>query len=305
MPENGVRDTRSQCPLQIFMCDDDGIISTGSAFFYACNDDWFFITNWHNVSGRHFLTKEKLSPSGRAPTYIKAKFSKYVSRGDRPEDNKFTVAAQRIDIYNEYNPVWFEHPVLGSSCDVVAIPMSRPTDCPDFMHNAANLIDKTRIPVEPGGTVFIIGFPQSLSVGFGLPIWKSGYIASEPYYPVTINGKLSDIGGMQGGIQLPAFYIDSQTRAGMSGSPVFASYVGAWDTKNPYGPLNFDAPDFWNKDDVILGGKAIEFVGCYSGRIGSKEDEASLGLCWKTEVIETICNSRKLGSHPQIDGGSP
>lgn len=300
MPEKGVRSTYSQCPFQIYLCDDEGTISTGSAFFYAVENEWFLITNWHNFSGRHFLTKEPLSSPGRFPTYIKAKLSSYVvtSKG------QFTTLAQRVDIYKDYEPVWFEHPTLGSTCDVVALPMQRPERCPDFMHNAANLVSRIRIPIKPGCAAFIIGFPRSISVGFGLPLWKAGYIASEPFYDVTIGGELSEIAGMGGGAQLPAFFIDSQTREGMSGAPVFASYTGNWDSSNPYEAPDTESPGFWQRDDVMLGENRMEFIGCYSGRIGKSEEGAALGLCWREDTIKAICLGKRKGSHPQINSGA-
>lgn len=273
------------------MWDEQGVISTGTAFYYVLDEEWFLVTNWHNLTGRHAFTKRALSRPLRVPEYLKAKFATlYGGTG------AFTTTAQRVDIYEGSQPMWFEHPELSSTCDVIALPLDRPPNCPPYMHNAANMISSTRIPVEPGCTVFIVGFPMSINVGIGLPIWKSGYIASEPYYDVTIGGDISDLGGLQGGLRVPAFFIDSQTRSGMSGSPVFASYTGAWDTRDPYGPLKFDDPDFWNRDDVVLGGTAKEFVGCYSARIADKEQGAALGLCWRKDVIDLICSSRLPGS---------
>lgn len=294
MPQNGVRSTYSQCPFQLLMYDDQGLISTGTAFFYSINNDWFLITNWHNISGKHFITKQPLSNS-RFPTYLKAKISSYVF-----DQNGFIPFAQKIDIYKEYQPVWYQHPNLGSDCDVIAIPLNKPLFCPEFMHNAANLISSIKIPVKPGNTAFIIGFPKSLSIGFGLPLWKSGYIASEPYYPVTIGGEVSEIGGLKNGKELPAFYIDSQTREGMSGSPVFASYIGNWDLNDPYEPINPNDPNFYQRDDVALGENRMEFVGCYSGRIGLAEEGAALGLCWTVDTINEICNSKVIGDHPHV-----
>lgn len=295
MPEDGIRSTYSQCPFQILMYDEHGMAATGTAFFYELNDDWFLITNWHNFSGRSFTTNEHLTESRREPTHIKAKFATYVS-----PSGQFTTVAKRIDIYREFEPLWLEHPELSSRCDVVALPIDRPHDCPPSMHNAANAISTDRIPVEPGGTVFIIGFPSSISVYIGLPLWKSGYIASEPYYDVIIGGSISEVGGLLGGFKAPAFFIDSQTREGMSGSPVFASYTGNWDSQDPYGGIPFDSPDFWKRSDVFLGSTGREFVGCYSGRIGDGEERAALGLCWRREIIDHICASRKTGKHPHF-----
>ena len=299
MPEQGIRSTYSQCPFQIQMWHDQSVISTGSAFFFEVDNKWFLITNWHNFSGKHFLTKEPLIP-GLFPTFIKAKFASYIA-SDSTTSGSFTTIAQRVDIYENYEPLWFEHPKLGSLCDVVALPLERPQSCPEFMHNAANLISPSRIPVKPGCTVFIIGFPRSISVGIGLPLWKSGYIASEPYYDVTIGGEISELGGLQKGIKLPTFFIDSQTREGMSGSPVFALYIGAWDLSNPYKPIDPTEPGFWDRSDVELSGRGVEFIGCYSGRVGKKEEEAALGLCWRVDIIKEICLGNKRGKHPHID----
>ena len=301
MPEKGIRSTYSQCPFQIQMWDEQGIISTGSAFFYELNNDWFLITNWHSFSGRHFISRKLLYSSERTPTFLKVKLFSHEIHGMSLGGGSFLPFAQEVAIYKGLEPLWFEHPKLSSSCDVVALPMERPQSCPPFMHNAANLISKVRIPVQPGCLVFVIGFPSSISVGPGLPLWKSGYIASEPYYGVTINGRISHLGGLQGGIKLPAFFIDSQTREGMSGSPVFASYAGIWNTSNPYEEINVDEPGFWNRDDIALwGSQGVEFIGCYSGRVGVLEEGAALGLCWRKDVIEHICSSRKRAQNPHI-----
>ncbi|MCD9015479.1 serine protease [Parachryseolinea silvisoli] len=296
MPEKGIRSTYSQSPFQILMYDDQGMLSTGTGFFYELRDELFLITNWHNFSGRHFLTKDPLSPQKRFPLFIQTKLSTYIDK----ERRQFTAIAHRIEIYTNYSPCWYEHPEMGSDCDVVALPIKRPGDCADNMHNAANKIARIKIPVLPGNSVFVIGFPKSISVGFGLPLWKSGYIASEPHYDITIGGSISPVGGLQNGRNIPAFFIDTQTREGMSGSPVFASYIGSWDSSNPYTGINPDAPDFWDRDDVILGDNRMEFIGCYSGRIGATEEGAALGLCWREDVIVKICESKKVAKHPHI-----
>lgn len=304
MPEKGIRSTYSQCPFEIQMWDDHGMLSTGSGFFYELDNTWFLVTNWHNLSGKNFLNNRPLMESRRFPTYIKVKLSSYEIPGIPLQKNSFTTVAQDVAIYENNQPLWFEHPTWGSFCDVVALPMERPQSCPEFMHNAANRISATRIPVEPGCAVFIIGFPRSISVGFGLPLWKSGYIASEPFYDVTIGGETSEMGGLQNGTKLPAFFIDSQTREGMSGSPVFALYIGSWDMSNPYKPIDMEEPGFWNRNDVALSGRGMEFIGCYSGRVGTNEEGAALGLCWREDVIKEVCFGKKRAQHPHVGSGA-
>ena len=300
MPEHGIRSTYSQCPFQVRVRGHDGTpLSAASAFFFEVDNSWFIITNWHVVTGRHFLSHEPLASRFVEPLSLTAKLSSYAV-GDRGSGT-FGIAPHHVPLYRGEDPVWFEHPQLGPSCDVVAIPMARPDSCPDFMHNAANRISEANIPVEPGSTVFVIGFPHALSVGFGLPLWKSGYVASEPHYDVRLGGQLSDYGGLEGGERIPAFFIDSQTRPGMSGSPVFARYHGTWDMGDPYRKVDPDEPGFWKRDDIALfGSQGTQFVGCYSGRAGRIENEAALGLCWRTEVIEAICHGGRRGKNPHI-----
>lgn len=283
------------------MYHDTHLISTGSAFFYVHADRWFLITNWHNLSGRHFISKQPVSESKIFPTHLEVHLSSYEAGASlsMPEGS-FTTVSMRVDIYQDHEPKWYEHPDIGSMCDVIALPLERPSHCPEFMHNAANLITTTKIPIKPGVTAFVIGFPKSISVGFGLPLWKSGYIASEPHYDVTTGGALARVGGLTGGMQLPAFFLDTQTREGMSGAPVFASYTGTWDMSDPYRDVDPTAPDFFSRDDVALGGNGMEFIGCYSGRVGKTEEGAALGLCWRVDAIEKICSSKHHGTHPHV-----
>ena len=294
MPEHGIRSTYSQCPFQLLMCDQGGVISSGTGFFYETGNRWFLVTNLHNVTGRDFQTGKVISELARVPSRLVAKLSTYDLGGG--QDGNFAIGPHNVPLYDGTQARWLEHPEASSSFDVVAIPWERPEACPDFMHNAANRISKDNIPVEPGCTVFVVGFPEAISVGFGLPLWKSGYVASEPHYDVTLGGRLQDYGGLLGGRCVPAFFIDAQTRKGMSGSPVFARYYGPWDMNDPYRPVNPDEQGFWNRDDVTLWGSVgTQFVGCYSGRIASRENEAALGLCWRYDVIEAICQNGKPG----------
>ncbi len=300
MPQHGIRSTYSQCPFQLLTQDQDGrILSSASAFFFETDGDWFLITNWHVVSGRHFMTREPLTHPFVETISLTAKLASW-DMGDR-RSGTFAIGPHRIPLYRGEQPVWFEHPEFGASCDVVAIPMNRPGTCPEFMHNAANRISEVKIPVEPGCVVFVIGFPHAISIGFGLPLWKAGYVASEPHYDVDLGGKLSSYGGLVGGIRIPAFFVDALTRSGMSGSPVFARFHGSWDTRDPYRRVDPKEPGFWERDDVALfGSEGTMFVGCYSGRVGRVENEAALGLCWRADVIEAICQGRRWGKNPHI-----
>lgn len=285
MPENGVRSTYSQAPFKISTHDFGGQIATGTAFHYQHNGQRFIVTNWHNVTGRDFFSGKNLNTLARTPLWIEVHTALWQSPANNPE-RKFSIASRRVEIYRDFETqldrLWLEHPQLGGQgCDIVAIPCPKPDQEPEFMHNSVNLISSAKIPVLPGELAFVIGFPRSLHTGFGLPIWKSTFIASEPHYDVKVGER-----------NLPALFLDGYTREGMSGSPVFARYRGMWDAKDPYRPVDPDEPGFWNRDDVnMFGSEATEFIGIYSGRIPEKEGEAALGLCWRKDAIEQVCSA--------------
>ncbi len=307
MPEHGIRSPLTQCPVRLEMLDKHGVIASASAFFYESQDNrTFLVTNWHNVSGRNFVTgapNQQDTGAPRFPTQVSAKIMSDTGRIDADGSPLLDVRDTDLPLYDEeYSPVWLEHPTAGRLCDVVALPMERPTSASPVFHRPANRVSPLRIPVRPGNTVFIIGYPHGITVSKGLPVWKSGYIASEPHFPVTLREPKP--------LTVPAFFIDSQTRKGMSGSPVFAEYVGNWNTSDPY---SWDGKDplYLTRPDVMIGSHGVEFVGCYGGRIPDNrakregashgaEEDAALGLCWTKDAIEKICRAGRRAANPHV-----
>ena len=150
MQSRVLKDRYIACPFQIQMCDMQGGISLGTAFFYESEDETFVMTNWHNVTGKHPLTGAALDAM-RSPSYLRAKWPVVDDSVPRVEGAKqFYFQAQKIEIEDESGPLWFEHPELGSVCDVAAIPVQKPTDWPASIHVAANKINETSVPIEPG-----------------------------------------------------------------------------------------------------------------------------------------------------------
>ena len=160
---------------------------------------------------------------------------------------------------------------------------------------AANKIDETSIPIEPGLKVIVIGFPQGISTGPGLPVIKTGFLSSMPGFDVRLGGEFSDIGGMKDGIEVPATLLDVHTIPGMSGSPVFGEYTGIW---NPDG---LSITEFIGSS--VIGTSRI-FLGCYSSRVPRLEERSGLGICHQRNAIEEICRTRYRGQRfPRSDTG--
>jgi hypothetical protein len=201
----------------------------------------------------------------------------------------------KLNLYSDdfQTPLWKEHPRLGAQCDVVALPFERPDRA--IGHHPANLYSGIKVGVRPGTTVFIVGFPHRIFTGVGFPIMKSGYIASEPEFGIALDAEFDARQQQLSGIELPAIFIDSLTRSGMSGSPVFAYRSGTWNYESPYEPVTV-AQLMKHHGPPYL--EAFEFLGVYSGRVPDRQDGAALGLCWPLSVIEQVCASIVPARHP-------
>ncbi|EKD70098.1 MAG: hypothetical protein ACD_46C00636G0001, partial [uncultured bacterium] len=86
------------------------------------------------------------------------------------------------------------------------------------------------------------------------------------------------------------YMIDSATRSGMSGSPVFASFnhVGF---KKQDGTFT-NTPEI---DCLFCVIPHFEFLGVYSGRIGGDDDnKIQLGNVWRKNVIKEVIVGQKI-----------
>ena len=244
----------------------------------------YLITNWHVVAGQNPFTGEDIS-KGYRPRNLVVMIARVVN-----SDGRFAFGGEIYPLYDANDsPLWFEHPDLGCACDVVAFPFKMPSDAAQNMHPPANLLSRAQIPVRPGGEVFVVGYIDGYGVGNGFPIWRSGYLASEPDLDVIVGAKHPmDISFGGSGIELPAMFIDALTRHGMSGSPVFASFNGVWDKDS-------DGSDYRTQNSAPRLTSGNTFLGCYSARVFQEGSDA-LGICWKASAIEEVCRGKKRGS---------
>ncbi len=133
----------------------------------------------------------------------------------------------------------------------------------------AESLELDKLSLTPGMDVFVLGYPRGISGGGRFPLWKRGSIASEP--DVNID-------------DLPKMYIDTATREGMSGAPVYAQEVGVW------------APEGKKLPDGAMFGRGHRFIGIYSGRVGDDPFLAQLGIVWKEEAIQEIIAGARSGT---------
>lgn len=179
------------------------LLSTGTGFVVKSGNSAYLVTNRHNVTGRRNDTGEPLSRTGGVPDNILIYHHLSSQLGawqGRPEP-----------LYApDETPLWREHPVLGSRADIVALPLTNIDGVDLYPYEVS---EEPRIAIAPGDVVSVVGFPFGMSTGGLLPIWATGFIASEPQ--VRINNS-----------DLPIFYIDCRSRPGQSGSAVIAHRPG-------------------------------------------------------------------------------
>lgn len=170
-------------------------LAIGTGFTFKPNDknDWFLVTNWHCVTGRHADTKEPLSDLAD-PEIMKVYFHKKGCIGEW--------IVKEIRLLYDGVKQWFEH-TDGNAVDIAVLKLEESEDIQFF--NLGEVINGNNLLTYPSDDCSIIGYPKGLTSGGKFPIWKTGHIASD--FDLNWDDK-------------PLFYIDATTRVGMSGSPV-------------------------------------------------------------------------------------
>lgn len=232
-----------------------------TGFFWRKNEKSFLVTNWHNVTGRHFEHKKPLDQEkSLIPNQALCEY--YIEETNGSVKDVF-LHRFILPLFPEKNfenpPFWYEHP--QEEADVVVFPIDISRMKPNWRMVYANEFD-CDAKIEVAQNVFILGYPKNISAG-GFPVWKRGNIASEPAIETYQNKR--------------CLLLDTATKEGMSGAPVY--YI------EPNGIYRNES------GGLILGSKPVKkFLGIYSGRLGENEFEAQLGIVWKKEIIEEIVN---------------
>ena len=254
-------------------------IGSGTGFVYqpAGIDRKFLVTNYHVISARNPREPHKLLPDFPAsPDTIQ--FSVLRRPDYQPTTGGFSLTDNK-----DYT--WIEHKDRAQGVDIAAIPIEFSDDAIIFTQKQLNLVDNVNF--EVGSDLFIIGFPYGYGSGDFFPIWKRGTVASEPLF------------NPEG---LHRFYIDSLTKPGMSGSPVFATEIRDLVILKGEAKSNFEkyqrgetsALDLIRSLDVdqinkTVPTKCFQLVGIYSGRIMCHDNQdPNVGIVWQKKLIDEL-----------------
>jgi hypothetical protein len=157
---------------------------------------------------------------------------------------------------------WLQHPNFGRKVDVGAIDVSQALMGLEVRH--VNIVETDAV-LEPFASqdVFIVGYPLGRLTGAPSPVWKRGTIATDPTF---------DPDG------LPKMYVDSATRAGMSGSVVVARHIVVGKSVTRKDGVE-TGPFLYAVRDIVLG--------IYAGRLGADLVQAQLGIVWKRNALRS------------------
>ncbi len=229
-------------------------LSTGTGFVAQSPRGPVLLTNRHNVTGRNNQTGTFLNPQTAAvPDEVVIVHNRASYLGE------WTFRIEPL--LRDYEPLWYEHPVLGPSADFVALPLTKLEDVALYPYN---LTGDPLIRCGPADVVSVVGFPFGLvgggSAGGALAVWATGFVAFEP----EINYDC-----------LPMFLIDCRSRPGQSGSAVIAYRSAGMVAMEDGGA-------------AIFGGPVQRLLGIYSGRINQQSD---LGMVWKTSALKELVDT--------------
>ena len=237
-------------------------IGVASGFFYENKENTYLVSNWHVFSGRSCHTGQPLYSSA-IPDEMRIHFN--AQRGNHFVENisQYSIGGSEFSLVDkDGNNKWMQHPA-GQDVDVACIKIKiQKGYCVRFANaKPNNTIDINLDLMSPSDEVVIVGFPNDIRQDPLFPIWKFGHVASEPQFKYA---------------KQDCFLVDSATRKGMSGSPVY------------YLPRNVFLP----------GPRFSIFCGVYSGRYAGDElTDMQLGRIWHINNIEEILSHGVIGCH--------
>jgi len=187
--------------IKIKMYHDTTFLGSGTGFIIKPKDTYYILTNRHNFTMQNvwndaWINDLKLAPNRIEIDYrIKSDYRKIITI----EEKLFDKDGQR-----RFKTMSYKN---GQKIDVTILPISNIVD--EMKIYSLNLSKYVKpFKLRPYHFLSVVGYPSGMSSRHGLPIWKTGFIASEP-----------DLDQQS----LPIIWMDIETDgiAGMSGSPVY------------------------------------------------------------------------------------
>jgi len=227
-------------------------LATGTGFVAVSPKGPVLVTNRHNVTGRRPDNDQPLSSTRGVPNELTIIHN--------VKDQLGSWRSCREPLYDDLKPRWIEHPTLGQTADMIALPLTQLESVALYPYDPSH--PGQDIAIGPADTVSVVGFPFGVRGGGFLGVWATGFVASEP--DIDYNN-------------LPVFLIDCRSRPGQSGSPVISYRAGG-------------AVAIRDGTSAIFDGPVYRLLGLYSGRINAESD---LGIVWKVRTVAELVDSVK------------
>jgi len=241
-------------------------LGSATGFIIENKNQHYLVTNWHAITGINPLTGVPIHSQGGLPNSLVIWHHVKSLQTNTIDWFSIKVPLYESKEINREERKWIEHP-RGKQIDVVLLPLN-PT--PEIIHINKQqthvhihsfdmkLASVDMIPT-PAMPISIIGFPLGRTAGGALPIWVTGFIASEPDVDID---------------NMPLLYVNATGRSGLSGAPVVLRLSGGYATSD--GKFIFG------------GGYQTKFIGINSGRICENSEVCRV---WKPIVLDQILKS--------------
>lgn len=244
----------SYCAMHTTFTCAGGAEAIGTSFFYDYDGKTWLVTAAHNVTARHAFTEAELGcpPTDRP---VALTLSHCVEEPGE-ERTRLRIGTCDLPLYDlDGTGRWIHHP-HGRHVDIAAMPTSGiPADWKQRTVNDQRLSEVRPFPVTAGESAVILGFP--LQGEPRLSFWKAATVATEPDLRNASH-----------------FWVDSASRPGMSGGPVFARHSG-W-----LGSDSDPSDGAW--------GVFYHFIGVYTGRVDDDEFSVQVGRVIRANVINEM-----------------
>ena len=163
-------DRLSVTSLAVAVFHGDASIGSATGFVLQKNHNYYLVTSRHVV-----LTCAEDTNPNNVGGWICADKLKILHNTAGRLGDWFWVEE---DLYDDSrHKRWLEPPTLGASADLVALPLKNTSGVEVYPLDLA--LRNSDMQLAPGDPVNIVGFPLGETQGGGLPIWKTGTIASD------------------------------------------------------------------------------------------------------------------------------